>query len=77
MQTTRDILSLMVTDDGIGWAGSAQARLLRRSNLSGAHSWVRMSGDIGVTSSMVSVCASARTIRGIGDDGAVVEGRIA
>jgi hypothetical protein len=76
VQTTRDILSLTVTDDGVGWAGSAQARLLRRSNLSGAHSWVRMSGDIGVTSSMVAVCANARTIRGIGDDGAVVEGRI-
>jgi eukaryotic-like serine/threonine-protein kinase len=77
VQTTRDILSLTVTDDGVGWAGSAQARLLRRSNLSGANSWVRMSGDIGVTSSMIAVCASARTIRGIGDDGAVVEGRIA
>ena len=77
VQTTRDLLSLAVTDDGIAWAGSAQARLLRRSNLSGAHSWVRMSGDIGVTSSMVAVCASGRQIRGIGDDGAVVEGRIA
>jgi serine/threonine protein kinase len=77
VQTTRDILSLTVTDDGIAWAGSAQARLLRRSNLAGAHSWVRMSGDIGVTSSMVAVSATARTIRGVGDDGAVVEGRIA
>jgi eukaryotic-like serine/threonine-protein kinase len=77
VQTTRDILSLIVTDDGVGWAGSAQARLLRRSNLSGAHSWVRMSGDIGVTSSMIAVSATPRTIRGVGDDGAVVEGRIA
>lgn len=77
VQTTRDILSLTVTDDGVGWAGSAQARLLRRSNLSGAFSWMRMSGDIGVTSSMIAVSANARGIRGIGDDGAVVEGLIA
>jgi hypothetical protein len=36
-----------------------------------------MSGDIGVTSSMISVWASARSVRAIGDDGAVVEGRVA
>jgi hypothetical protein len=36
-----------------------------------------MSGDIGVTSSMIAVWAASRSIRAIGDDGAVVEGRIA
>jgi hypothetical protein len=77
VQTTRDVLSVTVDEDGVGWAGSAQARLLRRSHLSGSHSWVRMSGDLGTTSSIVAVAASARAIRGIGDDGAVVEGRIA
>jgi hypothetical protein len=77
VQTTRDLLSLTTTEDGQAWAGSAQARLLRRSNVSGGHSWVRMSGDIGVTSSFVALAATARSIRGIGDDGAVVEGRIA
>lgn len=77
VQTTRDLLSLATTDDGQAWAGSAQARLLRRSNVSGGHSWIRMSGDIGVTSSIVAVSATPRSIRGIGDDGAVVEGRIA
>lgn len=73
VQTTRDLMSLSTTDDGQAWAGSAQARLLRRSN----GSWVRMSGDIGVTSSMIAVHAQPRSIRAIGDDGAVVEGRIA
>ncbi len=73
VQTTRDLLSLATTDDGQAWAGSAQARLLRRSN----GSWVRMSGDIGVSSSMIAVHAQARSVRAIGDDGAVVEGRIA
>ncbi len=77
VQTTRDLLSLTTTEDGQAWAGSAHARLLRRSNVGGGHSWVRMSGDIGVTSSFVAVAATARTIRGVGDDGAVVEGRIA
>lgn len=73
VQTTRDLLSLATTDDGQAWAGSAQARLLRRSN----GSWVRMSGDIGVSSSMIAIHAQSRSVRAIGDDGAVVEGRIA
>lgn len=77
VQTTRDLLALTIAEDGVGWAGSAQARLLRRSNFAGSHSWVRMSGDIGVTSSIIAIAASARAVRGIGDDGAVVEGRIA
>ncbi len=77
VQTTRDLLSLTTSEDGQAWAGSAQARLVRRSTLNGANSWVRMSGDIGVQSSMISVAAGPRTVRAIGDDGTVVEGRIA
>ena len=79
VQTTRDLLSLATTEDGQAWAGSAQARLMRRSMLATQTSsaWVRMSGDIGVSSSMIAVWASARSVRAIGDDGAVVEGRIA
>ncbi len=76
VQTTRDLLSLTTTDDGQAWAGSAQARLMRRSTLA-TPGWVRMSGDIGVSSSMVAVWAASRSVRAIGDDGAVVEGRIA
>lgn len=76
VQTTRDLLSLTISDDGQAWAGSAQARLVRRSFVNGANSWVRVNGDIGVTSSMIAVAASSRTVRAIGDDGAVVEGRI-
>lgn len=77
VQTTRDLLSLTTSEDGHAWAGSAQARLVRRSTVNGSSSWIRMSGDIGVTSSMVAVAAGPRTVRAIGDDGTVVEGRIA
>lgn len=76
VQTTRDLMSLATTEDGQAWAGSAQARLLRRTNAV-TPGWVRMSGDIGVGSSMIAVWAAGRTVRAIGDDGAVVEGRIA
>lgn len=76
VQTTRDLLCLTTSDDGQAWAGSAQARLVRRSSVNGTASWIRMSGDIGVASSMVSVAAGPRTVRAIGDDGVVVEGRI-
>jgi len=79
VQTTRDLLSLATTEDGQAWAGSAQARLMRRSMpaTQTSSAWVRMSGDIGVSSSMIAVWAAARSVRAIGDDGAVVEGRIA
>lgn len=77
VQTTRDLLCLTSTDDGQAWAGSAQARLVRRSSLGGASSWVRISGDIGVTASMIAIAAGPRTVRSIGDDGTVVEGRLA
>jgi serine/threonine-protein kinase len=73
VQTTQNLLSVSTTEDGQAWAGSVHARLLRRSN----GSWVRMSGDIGVSSSMIAVQAQPRSVRAIGDDGAVVEGRIA
>ncbi len=76
VQTTRDLLALGTTDDGQAWAGSAQARLLRRSTL-GTPSWVRMIGDIGVSSSMIAIWAAAQSVRAVGDDGAVVEGRLA
>lgn len=77
VQTTRDLLCLTTSDDGQAWAGSAQARLVRRSSVSGSTSWVRMSGELGVNSNMVSVTAGPGMVRAIGDDGAVVEGRIA
>lgn len=75
--TTRDLLSLSSSADGQVWAGAALARLLRRSSVNGAMTWLRMTGELGLTSSMVAVAASGRRVRAIGDDGAVVEGRLA
>lgn len=76
VQTTRDLLSLSLTDDGTAWSGSAQARVLRRS--AGPNpTWVRMNGSSPVSTSMLAIAAGARTVRAIGDDGTVVEGRIA
>ena len=78
VQTTRDLLCLSISEDGQVWAGSAQARLVRRSTMmNGTINWARMSGDIGVSSSMVAIAAGPRTVRAIGDDGPVVEGRLA
>jgi serine/threonine-protein kinase len=72
VQTTRDIHALTVGDDGAAWAGSAQARLLRRAG----GTWVRMSGDVGITPSVVALHAAGRVVRAICDDGAVIEGRL-
>ncbi len=73
VQTTRDLLALAVDSSGVAWAGSAQARLLRRS----AGSWVRMSTELGLSSSIVALWAAPRVVRAICDDGAVIEGTIA
>ncbi|HEX8795659.1 MAG TPA: serine/threonine-protein kinase [Polyangiaceae bacterium] len=73
VQTTRDLFALAVDAAGCAWAGSAQARLLRRTPTTGA-SWVRMSGELGLQSSVVALWVTPRAVRAICDDGAVVEG---
>jgi hypothetical protein len=76
VQTTREVLCVYSTEDGQTWAGSAQARLLRRSHTSPT-TWARMSGEIGVTSNIIAIWANTACVRAIGDDGAVIEGKIA
>ena len=73
VQTTRDLLSLAIAEDGAAWAGAAQARLLRRTG--GA--WVRMSGDVGISPAVMAIWAAARVVRAVCDDGAILEGRLA
>jgi serine/threonine protein kinase len=72
VQTTRDFSALAVGGGAI-WAGAAQARLLRREG----GSWVRMIGDLGVTSGIVAIWACDPLVRAVCDDGAVLEGRAA
>jgi serine/threonine protein kinase len=71
VQTTRDLMALHVSEDGI-WAGSAATRLLRRSG----GSWVRMPFELGITPNIVAVWAAGRLVRAVCDDGAVIEGVI-
>jgi eukaryotic-like serine/threonine-protein kinase len=73
VQTTRDLCALAIGSDGAAWAGAAQARLLRRES----DSWVRMSGDVGITPRIVAIWASAPLVRAVCDDGAILEGRAA
>jgi hypothetical protein len=73
VQTTRDLFALAVDPAGVAWAGSAQARVLRRT----AGSWVRMSNDLGLESSVVALWAGPRAVRAICDDGAIIEGIVA
>jgi len=72
VQTTRDLLSLHVSDDGGIWAGSAATRLLRRCS----GSWIRMPFELGFTPNIVAVWAMGRVVRAVCDDGAVIEGVI-
>jgi serine/threonine-protein kinase len=73
VQTTRDLFALAVDTEGAAWGGSAQARLLRRN----AGSWVRMSGELSLPSSVVALWVTPRVVRAICDDGALVEGVVA
>jgi serine/threonine-protein kinase len=70
VQTTRDLFALAVEPTGVAWAGSAHARILRRT----AGSWVRMSAELGLSSSVIALWASAEVVRAICDDGAIIEG---
>jgi len=72
VQTTRDLVSLTIGSDGTAWAGAAQARLVRRS----PEAWVRISGDVGITPSIVAIWATDRLVRAICDDAAVIEWRL-
>ena len=72
VQTTKDILSLATTEDGQAWAGSSQARLLRRSG----SSWLRMSGESSVKANVLGIVAAPLWVRAAGDDGSVIEGRL-
>jgi hypothetical protein len=72
VQTTRDLLALAIDGLGGAWTGSAQARLLRRTQ----SGWVRMSGELGLPSSVVALAAEPRSVRAICDDGAVIEGTV-
>ena len=73
VQTTRDLFALAVDPDGAAWAGSAQARLLRRN----AGSWVRMSGELRCPRRSWRSGSTPRLVRAICDDGALVEGVVA
>jgi serine/threonine-protein kinase len=79
VQTTRDILAVAASGDGSAWAGAAAARLLHRVPSGGADAstWARIKGDLGQHSNFIGVWASPTCVRALGDDGAVVEGRLA
>lgn len=70
VQTTRDLACVARSSDGQAWAGSAAARLLRRSE----GTWLRMSGALGSEADVLSVAADTRRVRAILADGLVVEG---
>ncbi len=72
VQTTADLLSVCVTPDGTGWGGAHKARIVRRTG----DSWVRMSGEVGVSSAVCAIWSSTHCVRGLCTDGAVIEGRL-
>jgi serine/threonine protein kinase len=72
VQTTADLLSVFVTSDGTGWAGAHKARVVRRTG----DSWVRMSGELGISSGVCAIWGGPRVVRGLCSDGAVIEGRL-
>ena len=70
VQTTRDIVSVVLDDDGSAWAVGGQARLLhRRSSV-----WVRIPLDPSIQGQLVAVRARRDGITVLGEDGIVLEG---
>jgi serine/threonine-protein kinase len=70
VQTTRDIVSVVLDDDGSAWAVGGQARLLhRRSSV-----WMRIPLDPSIQGQLVAVRARRDGITVLGEDGIVLEG---
>ena len=70
VQTTRDIVSVVLDDDGSAWAVGGQARLLhRRSSV-----WMRIPLDPSIQGQLVAVRARRDGITVLGEDGLVLEG---
>lgn len=74
VHTTRDLLACTVTEDGAAWAGSVQARLLRRAPAE-ASTWTRLPFETDLTTNILALSGNRGRLRVIGDDGTVVEGR--
>ncbi len=70
VQTTRDMVSVVLDDDGSAWAVGGQARLLhRRSTV-----WMRIPLDPSIQGQLVAVRARRDGITVLGEDGIVLEG---
>lgn len=70
VQTTRDIVSVVLDDDGSAWAVGGQARLLHRR----ASVWMRIPIDPSLQGQLVAVRARRDGITVLGEDGLVLEG---
>lgn len=72
VQTTRDLVSVALSNDGVAWAG-APARILCRAE----GTWVRVSGELGLESSIIALWIRPNVVRAVCDDGAMLEGSLA
>jgi eukaryotic-like serine/threonine-protein kinase len=72
VQTTRDLLNVIVAPNGVPWAGGADARLVRRTQTG----WMRVTLPSGMNGCVKAVHATATTVTAVLDDGVVVEGTI-
>jgi serine/threonine-protein kinase len=72
IQTTKDLTTLTIANDGVAWVGGVRTRVLRREG----NEWLRVGADIGSAATLVAIWASAQRVLAIADDGAVLEGAL-
>jgi serine/threonine protein kinase len=75
VQTTRDLTSVAVAQDGTAWAASTHRRILQRRGTTWAR--VPLDVDMGEATSILTVQPLIDTIRAVASDGQLLEGRLA
>jgi eukaryotic-like serine/threonine-protein kinase len=73
VQTTRDLTSVAIAQDGTAWASSTHRRILQRRGTTWAR--VPLDVDMGESASILTVQPLFDTIRAVASDGQLLEGR--
>ena len=70
VQTTRDLLCVACSPQGVGWAGATEGRVVKRT----AQGWVRVPLPPQAQGSIRAIAATRTSVRLVLDDGLVLEG---
>jgi hypothetical protein len=72
IQTTRDLSTLCVAEDGVAWTGGAHGRVLRRAPTG----WIRVGTDVATEARILALWTLGGRVLAFCDDGMVIVGEL-